>query len=127
MKKPEWVDFAQVRVHGVGVHGFRAPRTDLDLGNSGTAMRLMMGLLAPQGFDSTLIGDESLMRRPMERVAAPLRMMGARIDTHEGQPPVEIHGTQIPDHPEVEPLEGSEEEDRLAPVSGLLLRALRYR
>ena len=63
------------------------------MGNAGTAMRLFMGLLAPQAFDSTLIGDESLMRRPMERVAAPLRLMGADIRTHEGRPPVEIHGT----------------------------------
>ena len=63
------------------------------MGNAGTAMRLMMGVLAPQTFDSTLIGDASLMRRPMERVAVPLRTMGARIDTHEGRPPVQIHGT----------------------------------
>jgi 3-phosphoshikimate 1-carboxyvinyltransferase len=63
------------------------------MGNAGTAMRLMMGLLAPQRFDATLVGDASLMRRPMERVAQPLRAMGARIDTHEGRPPVVIHGT----------------------------------
>ena len=56
-------------------------------------MRLMMGVLAPQRFDSTLVGDESLMRRPMERVAVPLQMMGARIHTHQGRPPVEIRGT----------------------------------
>jgi 3-phosphoshikimate 1-carboxyvinyltransferase len=55
-------------------------------------MRLSMGLLAPQRFDSTLIGDASLMRRPMERVAAPLRLMGASISMHEGCPPVQIHG-----------------------------------
>ena len=56
-------------------------------------MRLSMGLLAPQSFDSTLIGDESLMRRPMERVAAPLRLMGANIQTQNGRPPVEIRGS----------------------------------
>jgi 3-phosphoshikimate 1-carboxyvinyltransferase len=56
-------------------------------------MRLMMGVLAPQSFDSTLIGDESLMRRPMERVAVPLQMMGARIHTQQGRPPVHIRGT----------------------------------
>src|SRR5256885_14330615 len=61
--------------------------------NAGPAMRLMMGLLAPQKFDSTLVGDASLMRRPMERVAVPLQMMGARIHTHEGRPPVQIRGT----------------------------------
>jgi 3-phosphoshikimate 1-carboxyvinyltransferase len=55
-------------------------------------LRLMMGVLAGQQFDSTLIGDASLMRRPMERVAVPLRLMGARIDTREGRPPVTIHG-----------------------------------
>jgi 3-phosphoshikimate 1-carboxyvinyltransferase len=64
------------------------------MGNAGTAMRLFMGLLAGQAFDSTLIGDASLMRRPMERVATPLRAMGARIDTEQGRPPVRIHGGQ---------------------------------
>ena len=83
----------QVLVHGVGAQGLAAPQAPLDMGNAGTAMRLMMGLLAPQKFDSTLIGDASLMRRPMERVAVPLQMMGARIQTHQGRPPVEIRGT----------------------------------
>jgi len=82
----------QVRVHGVGAQGLRAADAPLDMGNAGTAMRLMMGLLAPQRFDSTLIGDDSLMRRPMERVAVPLRLMGAEIHTHEGRPPVQIRG-----------------------------------
>src|ERR1700748_1155833 len=54
-----------VIVHGVGVKGLKGAATPLDMGNAGTAMRLFMGLLAPQGFDSTLIGDDSLMRRPM--------------------------------------------------------------
>jgi 3-phosphoshikimate 1-carboxyvinyltransferase len=62
------------------------------MGNAGTAMRLFMGLLAGQPFDSTLIGDASLMRRPMERVATPLRLMGAQLDTQDGHPPVHIHG-----------------------------------
>jgi 3-phosphoshikimate 1-carboxyvinyltransferase len=83
----------EVHVHGAGAHALRGAPEPLDLGNAGTAMRLMMGLLAPQSFDATLIGDASLMRRPMERVAQPLRAMGARIDTHEGRPPVTIHGT----------------------------------
>jgi 3-phosphoshikimate 1-carboxyvinyltransferase len=83
----------RVHVSGQGVEGLTAAGAPLDMGNAGTAMRLFMGLLAPQTFDSTLIGDESLMRRPMERVAAPLRLMGANIRTHEGRPPVEIHGT----------------------------------
>jgi 3-phosphoshikimate 1-carboxyvinyltransferase len=82
-----------VRVHGAGAQGLQAPVAALDMGNAGTAMRLMMGVLAPQRFAATLIGDESLMRRPMERVAVPLRLMGARIATHQGRPPVEIEGT----------------------------------
>jgi len=83
----------EVRVRGVGATGLSAAAAPLDMGNAGTAMRLMMGLLAPQRFDSTLVGDESLMRRPMERVAVPLQMMGARIRTADGKPPVEIRGT----------------------------------
>ena len=83
----------QMLVHGVGMHGLRPAPAPLDMGNAGTAMRLMMGVLAPQRFDSVLIGDESLMRRPMERVAVPLQMMGARIQTQQGRPPVRIRGT----------------------------------
>jgi 3-phosphoshikimate 1-carboxyvinyltransferase len=79
-----------VRVYGAGAEGLQAPGAPLDMGNAGTAMRLFMGLLAGQRFDSTLIGDASLMRRPMERVAQPLRLMGASIRTHEGRPPVQI-------------------------------------
>jgi cyclohexadieny/prephenate dehydrogenase / 3-phosphoshikimate 1-carboxyvinyltransferase len=83
-----------VIVHGVGLHGLRAAAKPLDMGNAGTAMRLSMGLLAPQSFNSTLIGDESLMSRPMERAATPLRLMGANITTHNGRPPVEIRGSR---------------------------------
>ena len=83
----------RVTVHGVGLHGLRAPAGDLDLGNSGTSMRLLAGLLSGQPFDTRLIGDASLTRRPMARVATPLRQMGARIDTAEGgRPPLLIHG-----------------------------------
>jgi 3-phosphoshikimate 1-carboxyvinyltransferase len=81
-----------VIVHGVGLEGLQGCPGPLDMGNAGTAMRLFMGLLAPQPFDSTLIGDESLMRRPMERVSVPLRLMGAHISTQEGRPPVQIRG-----------------------------------
>jgi 3-phosphoshikimate 1-carboxyvinyltransferase len=84
-----------VIVHGVGLHGLRAAAGPLDMGNAGTAMRLSMGLLAPQNFKSTLVGDESLMSRPMERAAVPLRLMGANITTRNGRPPVEIQGTQL--------------------------------
>ena len=82
----------RVRVSGRGMEGLAVAGAPLDMGNAGTAMRLFMGLLAPQTFDSTLIGDESLMRRPMERVATPLRLMGANIRTRDGRPPVQIQG-----------------------------------
>ena len=81
-------------VHGVGLHGLRGSRQPLDCGNAGTGMRLLAGLLAGQAFDSTLIGDASLSRRPMRRVTDPLAAMGARIDTREGMPPLHIHGGQ---------------------------------
>ena len=82
----------EVWIEGVGLEGLGAPTAVLDMGNAGTAMRLFMGLLAGQSFDSELVGDQSLMRRPMERVARPLRDMGARIETLDGRPPVRIHG-----------------------------------
>lgn len=79
-------------VHGAGPGGLRAPGSALDLGNSGTAMRLLAGLLCGQRFDSVLTGDASLMRRPMERVATPLRRMGAEVGTDHGRPPLVITG-----------------------------------
>jgi 3-phosphoshikimate 1-carboxyvinyltransferase len=80
-----------LRVHGVGLHGLKAPAQALDLGNSGTSMRLMSGLLAGQKFATTLIGDESLSRRPMRRIVDPLRQMGAQIETTEkGTAPLRI-------------------------------------
>jgi 3-phosphoshikimate 1-carboxyvinyltransferase len=83
----------RVRVEGAGAAGLRASSRVLDLGNSGTAIRLLMGLLAGQPFNSELTGDASLRQRPMERVAAPLRLMGARIATSTGgRPPVTIGG-----------------------------------
>jgi 3-phosphoshikimate 1-carboxyvinyltransferase len=82
----------EVRVEGVGLRGLRAPDGVLDMGNAGTAMRLFMGLMAAQPFDTQLIGDSSLMRRPMERVAKPLRAMGAQIETQDGRPPVRVRG-----------------------------------
>ena len=81
-----------VTVNGVGLRGLRGASTVLDMGNAGTAMRLFMGLLSAQSFDSELRGDASLMRRPMERAAKPLREMGARIETRDGRPPVSIRG-----------------------------------
>lgn len=82
-----------VRVHGVGLHGLQAPSGPLDMGNSGTSMRLLSGLIAGQQFSATLIGDVSLSKRPMERVAKPLRLMGAVVETQEGgRPPLIIKG-----------------------------------
>ncbi|MFW5723367.1 MAG: 3-phosphoshikimate 1-carboxyvinyltransferase, partial [Halochromatium sp.] len=79
----------RLRVHGVGLHGLREPAQALDLGNSGTSMRLLCGLLAGQRFAATLIGDTSLSRRPMSRVIEPLRRMGAHIEaTPEGRAPL---------------------------------------
>jgi 3-phosphoshikimate 1-carboxyvinyltransferase len=83
---------SEVRVSGVGLNGLKRAAHALDMGNAGTAIRLFTGLLAAQPFDTRLIGDESLMKRPMERVARPLREMGARIATHEGKPPIEVSG-----------------------------------
>ncbi len=82
----------QVSIHGVGLHGLTAAAHALDMGNAGTAMRLSTGLLAAQRFSSRLVGDASLMKRPMERVAKPLREMGADVRTHDGTPPVDIVG-----------------------------------
>jgi 3-phosphoshikimate 1-carboxyvinyltransferase len=81
-----------VTVHGAGLRGLKAAGKPLDMGNAGTAMRLFTGLLAAQSFGSQLIGDESLMKRPMERVAKPLREMGADVRTRNGTPPVDIGG-----------------------------------
>jgi 3-phosphoshikimate 1-carboxyvinyltransferase len=83
----------RVTVYGVGLHGLRAPPGPLDMGNSGTSMRLMSGILAGQAFDTVLTGDASLTRRPMRRVTEPLTRMGARIETTEtGSAPLRIRG-----------------------------------
>ena len=82
----------RVRVEGVGLHGLRKPENPLDMGNSGTAMRLLLGLLAGQAFDTTLTGDESLSRRPMSRVISPLTAMNAIIISQAGgMAPLEVH------------------------------------
>lgn len=84
---------AEIIVDGVGLQGLTAPAQDLDMGNSGTAMRLLVGLLSGQSFDSVLTGDESLSRRPMKRVTDPVALMGAQIDSDEGgTAPLRIHG-----------------------------------
>jgi 3-phosphoshikimate 1-carboxyvinyltransferase len=81
-------------VHGVGLHGLRGTTALLDCGNAGTGMRLLAGLLAGQAFDSTLVGDESLSKRPMRRVTDPLARMGAKFETQDGLPPLRVHGGQ---------------------------------
>lgn len=85
----------RLTIHGVGLNGLKSAPGPIYLGNSGTSMRLLAGLLAAQSFDSTLTGDASLSRRPMGRVAEPLRAMGAVIETAaEGRPPLKIKGGQ---------------------------------
>ncbi|WP_263079635.1 bifunctional prephenate dehydrogenase/3-phosphoshikimate 1-carboxyvinyltransferase [Endozoicomonas sp. Mp262] len=89
----EGPDNGRVVVHGVGMHGLKPSSEPLYLGNAGTAMRLMAGLMAAQSFDVTLTGDESLSGRPMKRVTQPLSHMGAGIETAEGgTPPLNIKG-----------------------------------
>jgi 3-phosphoshikimate 1-carboxyvinyltransferase len=84
------VDLADGEVRVMPPASLAAAPPTLDFGNSGTGIRLMMGLLAGRGVEARLTGDESLLRRPMERVAAPLRLMGARISSHDGHPPVTV-------------------------------------
>ena len=81
-------DETRARVSGVGIDGLAAADGPLDLGNSGTAMRLFAGLLAGQKFDSELTGDASLSARPMGRVIEPLQKMGALIESRGGRPPL---------------------------------------
>ncbi|RLQ22694.1 3-phosphoshikimate 1-carboxyvinyltransferase [Seongchinamella sediminis] len=89
----ERVAEGEVLVHGVGLHGLRPPAQALDLGNAGTGMRLMCGLLAGQPFDTVLTGDASLCARPMGRVIDPLQLMGAEIASEAGgRPPLRIRG-----------------------------------
>jgi len=83
----------RVTIEGVGLHGLQAPQEDIYLGNSGTSIRLIAGLMAGQRFDVTMTGDASLSKRPMNRVAVPLREMGAVVETEEGgRPPLTVKG-----------------------------------
>ncbi len=86
----------EVTIHGVGMHGLTAPKSALYMGNSGTSMRLLSGMLSAQAFDSVMTGDASLSKRPMERIAKPLRLMGAQIQStgERGTPPISISGAQ---------------------------------
>lgn len=83
----------EIIIHGVGLHGLKPSQSALDLGNSGTSMRLLAGLLAPQNFSSELTGDSSLLQRPMARIVDPLRQMGAEITLQNNAfPPLKLQG-----------------------------------
>src|SRR5215471_5168681 len=83
-------------IHGRGLDGLRAPVGDLDAGNSGSTIRMLSGILAAQPFTSRIFGDESLSRRPMQRIMKPLAEMGARIEARDGKfPPLTIHGAKL--------------------------------
>src|SRR5258708_7701266 len=83
-------------VHGRGLNGLRVPAGDLDAGNSGSTIRMLSGILAAQPFTSRIFGDESLSRRPMQRIMRPLAQMGAQIRAREDKfPPLEIQGAKL--------------------------------
>lgn len=86
------LDDGSIRVYGNGLHGLKPSGQVIYCGNSGTSMRLLMGVMAGQAFDSELDGDASLRRRPMSRVSVPLSEMGASVQTQEGHAPVRMHG-----------------------------------
>ncbi|HET9362347.1 MAG TPA: 3-phosphoshikimate 1-carboxyvinyltransferase [Vicinamibacterales bacterium] len=92
-----------LEIAGLGLGGLRPPGAALDAGNSGSTMRMLAGVLAAHPFSATIEGDESLRRRPMKRVAAPLERMGARIESNDGWPPLTIHGTASPRPIDFEP------------------------
>jgi 3-phosphoshikimate 1-carboxyvinyltransferase len=85
----------RLRVHGVGLRGLRAPGEPIDCGNAGTLFRLIAGILAGQDGEFTLVGDASLTARPMERIAEPLRAMGAHVQTTDGHAPMTIRGSPL--------------------------------
>ncbi len=90
------VQGSEVRIRGRGLHGYQAPAGELDAGNSGSTIRMLSGLLAGQPFESRLVGDESLSRRPMQRIMEPLRRMGASVEAREGKyPPLVIRGGEL--------------------------------
>jgi 3-phosphoshikimate 1-carboxyvinyltransferase len=84
---------AEFTIHGRGLDGLKPPASDLDAGNSGSTIRMLSGILAAQRFVTRIFGDESLSRRPMQRIMTPLAQMGARVEARDGKfPPLEIHG-----------------------------------
>src|SRR5687768_4342136 len=89
------IDGDEARVGGVGLRGLRAPEGPIDCGNAGTLMRLLAGILAGQEGRFELVGDESLSRRPLERVAEPLLQMGARVEATDGHAPLVVEGGRL--------------------------------
>lgn len=89
-------DGDEVRIQGAGFHGLKAPQKALNMGNSGTSIRLISGVLAGQDFSVEMFGDDSLSKRPMDRVSIPLRQMGVEISgrTERDLPPLKIHGSR---------------------------------
>ncbi len=85
----------KILIHGNGLNSLNKPNSDIYLGNSGTSARLLIGLLASQNFDSTLTGDESLSKRPMGRIAEPLKKMNAKIQTTNGSLPLQIYKSKL--------------------------------
>ncbi len=88
-------DVDTVRVEGAGLRGLREPAGPIDCGNSGTTLRLLAGILAGQEGRFEVTGDESLRRRPVDRVAEPLAQMGARVETADGRPPLVVEGGEL--------------------------------
>ena len=88
-------DVDTLRVRGVGLHGLRAPSDAIDCGNAGTLMRLLSGVVAGQAGRTELVGDASLSSRPMERIAEPLRRMGASVETTDGHAPLVVEGGSL--------------------------------
>lgn len=110
----------QAYVEGLGWRGLREPKKELDAGNSGTTMRLLMGLLAGQDLWANITGDESLKRRPMERVAAPLRQMGATVELSAGgTAPVSVRGAALKGIDYVSPVASAQVKSAVL-IAGLL-------
>jgi len=112
-------DGLQLTVTGRGIRGLLAPSDVLDAGNSGSTMRMLAGILAAQPFSTTVSGDDSLRRRPMRRVIAPLERMGARIQSIEDRPPLTITGTT-----DLQPLDFTPEVPSAQVKSAILLAGL---
>ncbi len=90
------IENSRVTIQGIDLYGFEKPECPLNCGNSGTTMRLLAGILVGQDFPSTLIGDSSLMNRPMKRIISPLSKMGANIIGRDGEkPPLTIKPTEV--------------------------------